>query len=120
MPVCWISLSAANGKRLDNCGCLTEEDEAKVMTAAPELRLPKRIEHGAFRGEPQLVVVLRAAAVMELPGEQVSSVLFVGLEGQAFSEGCLEFCWALPFQRKVANLALFRDDVPSSAVRARL
>jgi beta-glucosidase len=67
---------------------------------------------------PNLIVVLQGGGVMSLPWlDEVSAVLFVGLGGQAFGEGCLDLLLgdANPSGKLAETWPHSLADVPSSA-----
>jgi len=99
---------------------LTEEDEAEGYDRQ-HLELPpaqNELITTLSEVNPNLVVVLQGGGVMTLPWvEQVSSVLFVGLAGQAFGEGCLDLLLGVanPSGKLAETWPYSLADVPSSS-----
>jgi len=113
--------SAARGKEaVIVVAGLTEEDEAEGYDRT-HLALhasQNRLIQSLAEVNPHVVVVLLGGGVMTLPWlDQVSSLLFVGLAGQAFGEGCLDLLLGdvNPSGKLTESWPFSLSDVPSSA-----
>lgn len=99
---------------------LTEDDEAEGYDRQHLELQPAQNElvTALAKLNSNLVVVLQGGGVVKLPWlEQVSAVLFVGLPGQAFGEGCLDLLLgdANPSGKLAETWPLALEDVPSSS-----
>ncbi len=99
---------------------LTEDDEAEGYDRQHlELQPAQNELIKVFAGiHPNLVVVLQGGGVVNLPWlEDVGALLFVGLAGQAFGEGCLDLLLgeANPSGKLAESWPLALEDVPSCA-----
>jgi len=113
-------LAAADKKAVVVVLGLTEDDEAEGYD-----RQHLDLQHyqndlvsQLAKVNPNLVVVLQGGGVMKLPWlDEVSSVLFVGLSGQAFGEGCLDLLLGdvNPSGKLAETWPLLLTDVPSSS-----
>lgn len=113
-------LSAEDKKAIIVVVGLTEDDEAEGYDRQHLELLQYQIDlvSQLAKVNPNLVVVLQGGGVTKLPWfDEVSSVLFVGLSGQAFGEGCLDLLLgdANPSGKLAETWPFSLADVPSSA-----
>ncbi len=99
---------------------LTEDDEAEGYDRQHLDLQPAQNEliTALAKVNPNLVVILQGGGVMTFPWlDEVSAVLFVGLAGQAFGEGCLDLLVgdANPSGKLAETWPLSLADVPSTA-----
>jgi len=103
---------------------LTEDDEAEGYDRTRLALHPSqnKLIQALAEVNSNVVVVLLGGGVMTLPWlDQVSSVLFVGLAGQAFGEGCLDLLLGdvNPSGKLSESWPFSLNDVPSSASYAK-